>query len=98
MKEPRTVCRTPSPGKQPTSIPTWKYDAVRRAILAAVPKRAPGIAAKDLPDRVADRLSAKVRADLGSVPWHTTVVKLEMEVAGELARVPDLRPQHLVRH
>lgn len=97
MGAERTVCRTPTPGKKPTSIPTWKFDAIRDAIIEIVPTDPPGLAAKDLPDRVAGRLSAEVREALGSVSWHTTTVKLEMEVAGELQRVPGARPHRLVR-
>ena len=97
MSEARTVCHTPTPGKQPTSIPTWKYDAVRTAILEVVPSHAPGVVAKDLPSMVADRLSDEVRQKLGSVAWHTTTVKLNMEVDGELERVAGAKPQHLVR-
>lgn len=97
MSDERTVCHTPTPGKQPTSIPTWKYDAIRDAILTIVPTQAPGIVAKDLPAMVAERLSADVRQKLGSVAWHTTTVKLNMEVDGELARVAGAKPQHLVR-
>ena len=46
---------------------------------------------------VADRLSEDVRQRLGSVAWHTTTVKLNMEVDGELERVAGAKPQHLVR-
>jgi hypothetical protein len=97
VSEPKTTCHTPTPGKQPTRIPTWKYQAVRQAILKIVPSEPPGIAAKDLPARVATELDADLRAKLGSVAWHTTTVKLHMEVEGELARVPDAKPQRLVR-
>ena len=97
MSEPRTLCRTPTPGKKPTSIPTWKYDAVRSAILEVVPREGPGLLAKDLPKRVAAELPSELRDRLGSVSWHTTTVKLEMEVAGELRRVEGARPQRLVR-
>lgn len=97
MAEERTVCHTPTAGKNPTSIPTWKYEAVRKAILKAVPKKAPGMMAKDLPDRVAELLSDSLRERLGSVAWHTTSVKLHMETLGELRRDPKLKPQHIVR-
>ncbi|MEM6639108.1 MAG: hypothetical protein AAF610_04325 [Pseudomonadota bacterium] len=97
MKEQRTVCHTPTPGKQPTSIPTWKYKVVRDAIRSVVPHDGPGIVAKDLPTMVAGKLSSDALAELGSVAWHTTVVKLNMEVEGELARVTGARPQRLVR-
>lgn len=97
MAEERTVCHTPTPGKKPTSIPTWKYEAVRKAILQAVPTTAPGMRAKDLPDRVAERLPRDERERLGSITWHTTSVKLHMETLGELRRDPKLKPQHIVR-
>ncbi len=97
MTEERTICHTPTPGKQPTSIPTWKYQAIRQAILSVMPDQAPGIAAKDLPDLVAAELDAATRSKLGSVTWHTTTVKLHMEVEGELSRVPKVKPQHLIR-
>ncbi len=35
----KVVCETPTPGKQPTRIDRWKYDAVRRAILKVTPRR-----------------------------------------------------------
>ncbi len=97
MPDDRTICQTPTPGKKPTRIPTWKYAAVRAAILEVVPDAAPGVAAKDLAGLVATKLSNEVKKNLGSVMWHTTAVKLNMEVDGELARLPKVRPQHLVR-
>ena len=97
MNEQRTVCHTPTPGKQPTSIPTWKFAAVRAAILDVVPRSGSGVAAKDLAALVAERLPGDVLDRLGSVGWHTTTVKLQMEVAGELRRVEKKTPQHLLR-
>lgn len=95
--EERVVCETPTPGKQPTRIPQWKYDLVRRAILEAVPVDGNGVAFKELPAAVAVRLSQEERAGLGSVSWYTTVVKLDLEVRGELRRLDGSRPQRLVR-
>lgn len=97
MNAEKTICNTPTPGKKPTSIPTWKFTAVRAAILDVVPLEGPGVAAKDLPGLVARRLSKDVRDRLGSVSWHTTTVKLQMEVAGELRRLDNKSPQHLLR-
>lgn len=97
MNEPRTTCQTPTPGKQPTTIPTWKYAAVRNAILGVVPSREPGIVAKDLPGMVSDALDADTKKNLGSIAWHTTTVKLNMEVDGELARVTGATPQRLIK-
>ena len=93
----RTVCHTPTPNKQPTSIPTWKYELVRRAILDVLPDAAPGIPAKDLPELVRTRLSDEELGKLGSVNWHATTVKLNMEVDKEIARHPTKKPQHIFK-
>jgi len=97
MKEPRTVCRTPTPGKQSTSIPTWKYELVAQAIRDVLPPDEPGFLAKALPEAVAERLEPEDLARLGSVAWHTTSVKLNMEVEGEIERVPGSKPQRLIK-
>ncbi|MEE4384447.1 MAG: hypothetical protein V2J02_20795 [Pseudomonadales bacterium] len=53
--------------------------------------------AKDLYDEVRRRLAREELDRLGALRWHFTTVKLELEVAGEIARVPGRRPQYLVR-
>lgn len=97
MKEPRKICDTPTLNKQPTTVPLWKYELLREVILRLVPIKAPGVKSKDLPDLIREQLDAASLEKLGSVAWHTTTVKLNMEVEGELQRVEGLRPQHLVR-
>lgn len=91
------LCRTPTAGKQPVSIPAWKYRFVRQALLAIVPDAPPGMAAMALPERVAARLPHDARERLGSVSWHVMTVRLNMEVEGELRRVAGVKPLHLVR-
>ncbi|MGI9328977.1 MAG: DUF6958 family protein [Pseudomonadales bacterium] len=98
MVDDRTICRTSAKGKQPTSIPTWKYTFVRAAILRVVPCEEPGIPAKDLPRLIRPLLSAEVLERLGSVSWHTTTVKLNMEALGELRRITGLTPQHVCKN
>lgn len=93
----RIVCETPTPGKKPTTIPRWKYDLVRNAILDAVPAKEPGLRFSELPAAVAERISEEQLEELGSVAWHTTTVKLDLEVKGEIARVKGSGPQQLVR-
>lgn len=93
----RVVCETPTPGKRPTRIPRWKYDLVRQAILDCVPADGRGFAFKELPTAVARCLAPDERASLGSVSWYTTVVKLDLEVRGELRRLDGTRPQRLLR-
>jgi hypothetical protein len=74
-------------------IPAWKFDAVRAAILDEL--AGGDVAFADLPGRVAARLPHDVKAKLGSVGWHTTTVKLELEVRGEVVRMPGVTPQKL---
>lgn len=97
MNDDRIICRTPTPDRQPTRIESWKFTTVRRAILAALPAEGDGLPFKELPARVAAHLDAGSRARLGSVGWYTTTVKLELEVRGEVARVPGRGAQRLIR-
>jgi hypothetical protein len=97
--EDKVACRTPAEGRDGvTRIPAWKYEAVRRAILHAVDAAgAEGLRFADLPGAVRARLSQQELARLGSLGWHCTTVKLEMEVAGEIERVEDGAGQRLKR-
>ena len=95
--EEMVTCRTPTPGKSAKRIAKWKYDAVRDAILAVVPSEGEGLPLVQLSDRVERQLSGDVRAKLGSILWYAITVKLNMEVEGELRRVPGSQPQRLLR-
>jgi hypothetical protein len=97
--EEKIVCRTPTEGRDGvTRIPAWKFRAVRRAILHAVEGAGPGgLAFSELTGAVRARLSEDELRRLGSLGWHCTTVKLEMEVAGDIARAPGDGPQRLVR-
>ena len=90
----KITCRTPN-ADGTTRIPRWKYNALHTAVLDAVGDD--GIAFKDLKSAVEPRLSDNVKADLGSLGWHLTTVKLEMECAGDIARVEGRSPQYLIR-
>jgi hypothetical protein len=91
------VCQTPTPGKQPTHIERWKYDLIHSAILAVIPSGEQGVEFRDLPALVEQQIDPHDLAKLGSVSWYTTTVKLDMEVKGELERVPEYKPQRLIR-
>ena len=95
MTEETVLCQTPTPGKKPTRISKWKYDLVRSAILASIPET--GIEFKRLPQLVERKLTSGEMESLGSVSWYTTTVKLDMEVKGEIERVPGSNPQLLRR-
>jgi hypothetical protein len=99
MVEPEKIaCRTPTEGRKGvTNIPAWKFDALRQAILTVVEAAGPdGALFSTLPAEAAKHLSADERARLGSLGWHVTTVKLELEVRGEIARLSG-SPQRLVR-
>jgi len=93
----KVECRTPTKGKKPTRIDAWKFDAMRKAILRAVPKSSAGVLFSALPKLVKKQLTKRQLDELGSVSWYTTTVKLELEVRGEIERVPGKTPQRLRR-
>lgn len=95
--EKMVTCRTPTPGKKPASIPVWKYDLVHSAILPVVPANGDGVELRMLAGLVRKRLLKKELESLGSVSWYTTTVKLDMDLRGELERIPDSKPQRLRR-
>lgn len=85
--ENKTLCRTPTPGGKPTRIPAWKYDTIAETIRAEIAAAGEhGMRFKDLPEAVAAHLDAEVAGRIGSIGWHVTTVKLEMEVRGEFVR------------
>ena len=97
MTEPRTPCRTPN-ANGVTNIPTWKFTALRAAILDAIDHAgAEGLLFKDLNDAVKSRLTKDELSRLGSVGWHATSVKLELEVAGDIKRVEKSSPQRIIK-
>lgn len=71
-----------------------KYDATRKAILAVVPAGREGVLFSALPKAVAAKLPTRLFEN-ASVPWYTTVVKLDLEARREIERVPDSKPQRL---
>lgn len=95
--EERFLTLHPDPEKAGTRIHRWKYEAVREAILEAVPATRPGLPFKELSPSVRKILGPKSVEKLGSVTWYTVTVKLDLEARGEITRVPDARPQRLIR-
>ncbi len=72
------------------------YEAVRKAILAVVPRSREGVPFKDLPRLVAARAPRSLFQGR-SVSWYTTTVKLDLEARGLIERVPRATPQRLRR-
>jgi hypothetical protein len=95
--EDRVLCQTPTPGKQGTRIPQWKFEALRGAILEVLPRNGTGLEFRELPALVERALPDQDRKRIGSIPWHTVTVKLHMEVMGDIERIPGAIPQRLRR-
>jgi len=89
------LCRTPTPGKAPTRINTQRFDLYRAAILNVLKFNPAGVAFQDLTPLVLKHFAAAGTRMEGSVMWNVTVVKLEMEVRGEIARDESNGPQRL---
>lgn len=96
-EDDRIVCYTPTKGRDgATRILRWKYDCVRSSILDVLDESDDGqVLFQDLSGRVQAQLTSNQLAKLGSLKWHVTTVKLNMEVDGELERVPRKKPQTL---
>ena len=91
----KVPCRTPAEGREGvTNIPAWKFDLLRGAIHEVL-GTAGEVAFGDLNDRVRAGLDPDELERLGSLGWHVTTVKLELEVRGEIERVPGKRPQKI---
>jgi len=95
----KVICRTPTKGREgTTAIPCWKYNCIRRAILTALDETETGyITFKDLRTAVESHLTPNQLSKLGSLGWHVTTVKLNMEVEGELLRIAGAKPQRLMK-
>ena len=91
----KTECRTPTSGKSSTWILSWKFDLIRENILKILELGSEGVLFKDLPEKVIDEIDDKQVNEIGSISWHTTKVKLELEVRGEIERIPESKPQRL---
>ena len=91
----RITCHTPTPGKKPTRIHKWKYDLLRDIILDILAGSPNGVEFRALPNLIDARLAPEQKAKLGSTSWYTTTVKLDMEVKGDIERIPRVTPQKL---
>jgi len=78
-----------------TRMARRKYEAYRNLILEAVPGDDQGITFKGLVDVVRNRIPEEERAAMGSVTWHVTAVKLDLEARGLIQRIPKVTPQRL---
>lgn len=88
--------RNATEGAAGVRIDRDKYDAMKKALLAVIPRRADGVAFKDLVGLVKPLLPDDVFAG-ASPSWYATTVKLDLEARGLIERVPGARPQRVRR-
>ncbi|MBL8063319.1 MAG: hypothetical protein JNK32_09890 [Anaerolineales bacterium] len=81
----------PDEDKMGVRIDKTKYDVMRKTILGIV-HRCGRITFSELAAQVREQLNGKFD---GSVMWYYTTVKLDLEMRGEIRRVPGSRRQLL---
>lgn len=83
----------PNTGRPDVKIDREKFDAVRKAILKALPRKGSTMPFKELPLATELNLPDGQIPGGGSVMWYVTTVKLHMEHEGERERVAGETPQ-----
>jgi len=88
--------RNPDPKKKGPRMEKATYAVVRRAALATLPARAPGLTLEEFRSKLATRLERTKGWDASlSARWYGMAIKLDLEARGELKRSGT--PQRLVR-
>ncbi len=87
----------PKPGTGVTRVNKERYDATRRALLAVIPRSKSGVPFGDLPDLVMEQLPNQTLPGGGSIMWHVTTIKLDLEARGLIERVEGAKPQRVRR-
>lgn len=80
-----------------TRINKEKYDLIRQALLAVVPRSREGVLFRDLPGLVESYLERISKDWQGSINWYVTTVKLDLEARNLLARLKGSSPQRIRR-
>jgi len=84
-------------GKQGVNVERAKYEEMRRALLAVIPKGETGVAFGELAGLVEGRLDEGVFGTGTKVMWWVTTVKQDLEARGEIEQVAGVKPQRLRR-
>lgn len=93
----RVVARNPKKGKHSTRPDAGRYEAMRKALLKAIPRTRAGVRFMDLFDVIGRHLPRSGLPGGGSISSYLTTVKLDLEAKGVIERVPDSVPQRLRR-
>ena len=84
-------------GSSGFAVTSEKYEPIRKAILASVPRSKKGVTFKELVAAVNGRLPSDLYPKRGSVSWYTKVVQLDLEAKGLIERVRGVTPQRVRR-
>ena len=79
------------------AVTAEKYEPIRKAVLASVPRNKEGVSFKELVASVAGRVPHELFPKRGSVSWYTKVVQLDLEANGRIERIPGASPQRVRR-
>ena len=72
-----------SPGRP---IPLIKYEAMKKAVLAVLPKASPGLTVAEVQDRVVAHLPEDLFPGGAKSGWWMKAVQLDLEAKGVIAR------------
>lgn len=86
-----------NPGVGGARVNRARYEAMRKALLKAVPEGKDGIAFRELPNAVKVHLPGGELPGGGSIGWYVTTVKLDLEARGILERLEGVSPQRVRR-
>lgn len=84
------------PGRT-AKVDAEKYEAMKTAILKVTPKKAPGITASEMVERVKPLLPEKFWPKGEKVGWWQKTVQLDLEAKGQLKRDPRSKPMRWYR-
>ena len=84
-------------GSRGFAVTAQKYEPIRKAILASVPRSKEGLSFEELVASVTGRVPRELFPKPGSVSWYTKVVQLDLEANGQIERIPGLTPQRVRR-
>ena len=79
------------------AVTSTKYQPVKKAILASLPRGDKGVTFQQVVASVASKVPKALFPKPGSVSWYTKVVQLDMEAGGLIERVPGQTPQRIRR-
>lgn len=73
-----------------------KYEAMRQALLAVLPKNPPGMKTADAKEALLRHLDQELFPGGAKAGWWLKAVQLDLEAKGVIARAP-VKPVHLYR-